>query len=77
MQTLTDRFEVLRSHLAAQAEQLCSPPMPLPLNTTVFVVIVAVFEVPLRIASTACHSSNGQHNPTVTLFENWMQIFKP
>jgi hypothetical protein len=38
-----------------------------------FVVIVAVFKMPLGIASAARHGPNGQHSPTLTLFEIAMQ----
>jgi hypothetical protein len=43
--------------------------MPLTLNTTVFIVIVAVFEVTLSVPGTARHGSNRQHIPKVALFE--------
>jgi hypothetical protein len=76
MQPLADRFELRTSHLAAQAEQLRSAPVPLALHTTVFVVVVAVFQVTLGVTGAASHGSYRQHKPTLTLFEIWMQIFK-
>jgi hypothetical protein len=47
--------------------------MPFTLNTTAFIVIVAVFQMPLSISSTIRHGSQSQHNPTLTLFEIQMQ----
>jgi hypothetical protein len=49
--------------------------MPLTLNTPVFIVVVAVFEVPLGIPGTARHGTYRQHSPTLTLFEFAMQQF--
>jgi hypothetical protein len=47
--------------------------MPFTLNTTAFIVIVAVFQMPLSISGTIRHGSQSQHNPTLTLFEMRMQ----
>jgi hypothetical protein len=47
--------------------------MPLTLNTPVFIVVVAVFEMPLSITSTARHGPYRQHDPTLSLFEFAMQ----
>jgi hypothetical protein len=47
--------------------------MPFTLNTTAFIVVVAVFQMPLSISSTTRHGSQSQHNPTLTLFEIRMQ----
>jgi hypothetical protein len=40
----------------------------------VFIVVVAVFEMPLSITSTARHGPYRQHDPTLTLFEFAMQL---
>jgi len=39
----------------------------------VFIVVVAVFEMPLGIPGTARHGPYRQHDPTLTLFEFAMQ----
>jgi hypothetical protein len=39
----------------------------------VFIVVVAVLQMPLCIASAAGHGPYRQHSPTVTLFEIGMQ----
>jgi hypothetical protein len=43
--------------------------MPFTLNTTMFIVIVAVFQMSLGISGATRHGSQSQHNPTLTLFE--------
>jgi hypothetical protein len=47
--------------------------MPFTLHTTLLIVIVAVFKMPLRIPGTARHGPYRQHSPTLTLFEFAMQ----
>jgi hypothetical protein len=56
-----------------QAKQLRTASMPLPLNATAFIVIVAVFQMGLGISGTIRHGSQSQHNHTLTLFEIRMQ----
>jgi hypothetical protein len=73
MQPLSNCFKLLPRHLSTQAKQLRTASMPLPLNATAFIVIVAVFQMPLSISSTTRHGSQSQHNSTVTLFEILMQ----
>jgi hypothetical protein len=41
----------------------------------VFVVVVAVFQMPLGVPSAVRHGSYRQHKPTLTLFEIAMQVF--
>jgi hypothetical protein len=43
--------------------------LPLALYAAVFIVVIAVFKMPLGIASTARHGSYRQHGLTLTLFE--------
>jgi len=49
--------------------------MPFALHTTLLIVIVAVFKMPLRIPGTARHGPDRQHTPKLTLFEVGMQMF--
>jgi transposase len=63
--------------VAAQPKQFCATSMPLALNAVVFVVVVAVFQMPLCIASAAGHGSYSQHIPTVALFEIRLQRSAP
>jgi hypothetical protein len=69
MQPLSNCFKLLPRYLSTQAKQLRALAMPLPLDTTAFIVIVAVFQMPLSISSTTRHGSQSQHNTTLTLFE--------
>jgi hypothetical protein len=73
VQPLAHRFKLLPSHLATQAKQPRALAMPLPLNATVLIVIVAVFKMPLGIPGSTRHGSNRQHKQTLTLFEIAMQ----
>jgi hypothetical protein len=56
-----------------QPQQLRALAMSLTLNTTAFIVVVAVFQMPLSISGTTRHGPQSQHNPTLTLFEIRMQ----
>jgi hypothetical protein len=47
--------------------------MPFTLDTTAFIVVIAVFQMPLSISRTTRHCPQSQHNPTLTLFEIRMQ----
>jgi hypothetical protein len=73
MQPLSNCFKLLPRHLSTQAQQLRALAMPFTLNTTAFIVVVAVFQMPLSISGTTRHGSQSQHNPTLTLFEIRMQ----
>ena len=73
MQPLSNCFKLLPRHFSTQPQQLRSLAMPFTLNTTAFIVVVAVFQMPLSISSTIRHGSQSQHNQTVTLFEIRMQ----
>jgi hypothetical protein len=73
MQPLSNCFKLLPRYLATQTQQLRALAMPFTLNTTAFIVIVAVFQMPLSISSTTRHGPQSQHNPTLTLFEIRMQ----
>jgi hypothetical protein len=73
MQPLSNCFKLLPRHLSTQAQQLRALAMPFTLNTATFIVIVAVFQMPLSISSTTRHGPQSQHNPTLTLFEIRMQ----
>jgi hypothetical protein len=55
VQALTDRLKLLPLHFAAKPEQLRATPLPLSLYAAVLVIIVAVFQMPLRVASAARH----------------------
>jgi hypothetical protein len=74
VQAFANGFELLLRHLTVQSEQFRSAAMPLALNTSVLVVIVAVFKMPLGIPGTARHGPNRQHMQTLTLFEITMQL---
>jgi hypothetical protein len=74
MQPLSNCFKLLPRHLSTQAKQPRALAMPLPLNATVLIVIVAVFKMPLGIPGTARHGPNRQHMQTLTLFEITMQL---
>ena len=69
------RLELYATDIAAQAEQICAAPLPFALYEAVFIVVVAVFQMPLSVASAARHGPYGEHSPTVTLFEIRMQRF--
>jgi hypothetical protein len=58
--------DTLESRMACEV-----PPyaVPFPLNTALLITVIAVFEMPLCVASTACHGWYRQHTPTLTLFE--------
>jgi hypothetical protein len=73
MQPLSNCFKLLLGYLSTQTQQLRALAMPFTLNTTAFIVIVAVFQMPLSISSTTRHGPQSQHNPTLTLFEFQMQ----
>ncbi len=73
MQPLSNCFKLLPRYLSTQTQQLRTLAMPFTLNTTAFIVIVAVFQMPLSISSTTRHGPQSQHNPTLTLFEIRMQ----
>jgi hypothetical protein len=77
MQSFAYGFELLPCHRTAQAEQFRSSAMPFTPDTTVLIVVVAVFEMPLGIPGTARHGAYRQHSPTVTLFEIGMQYLAP
>jgi hypothetical protein len=47
--------------------------LPFTLDTTAFIVVVAMFQMALGISRTTRHGSQSQHNPTLTLFEIRMQ----
>jgi hypothetical protein len=47
--------------------------MPFALHTTMLVIVIAVFEMPLGIPDTARHGPYRQHKPTLALFEFRMQ----
>jgi hypothetical protein len=73
MQPFSNCFKLLPRYLPMQAKQLRTASMPLPLNATAFIVIVAVFQMALGISGTIRHGSQSQHNQTLTLFEIRMQ----
>jgi hypothetical protein len=73
MQPLSDCFKLLPRYLSTQTQQLRTLAMPFTLDTTAFIVIVAVFQMPLSISSTTRHGPQSQHNQTVMLFEIRMQ----
>jgi hypothetical protein len=73
MQPLSNCLKLLARNLSTQAKQLRALAMPFTLHTTAFIVIVAVFQMPLSISSTTRHGPQSQHNPTLTLFEIQMQ----
>ena len=59
--------------LPAQPKQFCAAAPPFALYTAMFIVIVAVFQVPMCETSAARHGPNGEHMPTVALFEIRLQ----
>jgi hypothetical protein len=73
MQPLSDCFKLLPRYLSTQTQQLRALAMPFTLHTTGFIVVIAVFQMPLGISSTTRHGPQSQHNPTLTLFEIRMQ----
>jgi hypothetical protein len=73
MRPLSNCFKLLPRYLSTQAQQLRALAMPFTLDTTAFIIVVAVFQMPLSISSTTRHGSQSQHNPTLTLFEIQMQ----
>ena len=73
MQPFPHRLKLLWRHFAAQPKQLRAAAMPLALHAAMFIVVIAVFEMPLGIPSTARHGPYRQHSPTLTLFEFRMQ----
>jgi len=58
---LPDGFELLRIHVTGEAEQLRAPALPLADNALAFGVIVAVLQVPGRIALPVGHGADRQH----------------
>jgi hypothetical protein len=66
---------MLLCHCAAQSKQLGATAIPFALHTTLLIVIVAVFKMPLGIPGTARHGPDRQHTPKLTLFEVGMQMF--
>ncbi|MGA3081767.1 MAG: hypothetical protein ABSD44_10345, partial [Terracidiphilus sp.] len=73
MQPLSNCFKLLPRYLSTQTQQLRALAMPFTLDTTAFIVVVAVFQMPLSISRTTRHCPQSQHNPTLTLFEIRMQ----
>jgi hypothetical protein len=73
MQPLSNCLKLLARNLSMQTQQLRALAMPFTLDTTAFIVIIAVFQMPLGISSTTRHGPQSQHNPTLTLFEIRMQ----
>ncbi len=73
MQPLTNGLKLLPCHLSAQPKQFGSATMPLALNPALLIVVIAVFQMPLGISCAACHCTNRQHEPTLTLFEIALQ----
>jgi len=58
VQPLTYSFKLLPGYFSAQVEQARPASMPSTLNAAVLIVIVAVFEMPLRIPGTSRHGSD-------------------
>ncbi len=73
MQPFPHGLKLFTGDVAPQPKQLCAAPLPLALYAAVFIVVVAVFKMPLRVSGAASHRPNRQHTPTVTLFEIRMQ----
>jgi hypothetical protein len=57
MQPLSNCFKLLPRYLSTQAKQLRSASKPLALNTTAFIVVVAVFQMALGISGATRHGS--------------------
>ena len=63
--------------LPCNPQELRTTTPPHALHPAVFIVVVAVFQVALGVASAARHGPNGQHNSTLTLFEIGAQLGEP
>jgi hypothetical protein len=75
VQAFSDVFKLFVRYIGTQIQQLRATAPPLALNLAVLVVVVTVFQMPLRIAGPTCHGSNRQHSPNLRLFEIGMQAF--
>ena len=73
MQPFPHRLKLFRGDFAAQSKEFRTTALPLTLYAAVFIVVVAVFEMALRIANAAGHGPNSEHSPTVALFEMRLQ----
>jgi hypothetical protein len=73
MEPLANGFELLMSHGAIQPEQLRSPTVPLALDSSALIEVVAMLQMLLCVASSARHRPNRQHKATLRLFEIAMQ----
>ena len=51
------RLKLFAGDFAAQSKQFRTAALPLTLYAAVFIVVIAVFQMPLRIASAAGHGS--------------------
>jgi hypothetical protein len=74
VQPFADCFELLACYLVAQPKQLCTVTVPFTENLAVFIVVVTVFQVPLRVSYTTCHRSDRKHTVKLRLFEIGMQV---
>src|SRR5438093_8154197 len=61
IQSLAQRFKVVRLYFSAESQEFRTTAHPAANDTLAFRVIVAVFEVPGRISLTVGHGANREH----------------
>jgi hypothetical protein len=73
IETPTHCLEAFGGNLAFEPKQFGAASVPLALDGTILVIIVALLEMPLGVTLSAGHCTNRQHSPTLALFEIWGQ----
>jgi hypothetical protein len=74
VESQADGLELLGVHVTGEVEQLRAATVPLAYDALAFGVIVAVLQVPGRIALSVGHGADGQHG---SFTEGWVDCARP